>query len=170
VFGACGKGPTASIEPARLAAFAPLPDVATPQDGSLTDEKISLCRMLFYDARLSKSQKISCNSCHTLTQYRVDSRPTSEGHKGQRGDRNSPTVHNAAAHFVQFWDGRAPDVEQQAKGRVLNPVEMAMPSERQVTTVLKSMPEYVKAFQKAFAGEKDPVTYDNMGKAISLRA
>ena len=69
-------------------------------------------------------------------------------------------------HFVQFWDGRAPDVEEQAKGPVLNPVEMAMASEKDVIAVLKSMPEYVDAFKKAFPGEKDPVTYDNVGKAI----
>ncbi len=86
--------------------------------------------------------------------------------KESTGDRNSPTVYNAAAHFVQFWDGRAADVEEQAKGPVLNPVEMAMPSEKDVIAVLKSMPEYVAAFKKAFPEDKDPVTYDNMGKAI----
>ena len=91
-------------------------------------------------------------------------RPT--GHKGQKGDRNSPTVFNAAGHFAQFWDGRAPDVEAQAKGPVLNPVEMAMPAEQTVVAVLKSMPEYVDLFKKAFPGDKRPVTYDNMAKAI----
>jgi cytochrome c peroxidase len=122
--------------------------------------------MLYYDTRLSKSQKISCNSCHALTQYGVDNQPTSAGHKGQKGDRNSPTVYNAASHFVQFWDGRATDVEGQAKGPVLNPVEMAMASEKEVVAVMKSMPEYVEAFKKAFPNVKDPVTYDNLGNAI----
>ena len=97
--------------------------------GAATDEQIALGRMLYYEARLSMTQTISCNSCHDLTNYGVDGEPTSEGHKGQRGDRNSPTVYNAAGHFVQFWDGRAVDVEEQAKGPVLNPVEMALPSE-----------------------------------------
>jgi cytochrome c peroxidase len=96
----------------------------------------------------------------------VDNEPTSDGHKGQKGDRNSPTVYNAAGHFVQFWDGRAANVEEQAKGPVLNPVEMAMPGEKQVVAVLKSMPDYVAAFKKAFPEDKDPVTYDNMAKAI----
>jgi cytochrome c peroxidase len=96
----------------------------------------------------------------------VDNQATSSGHKGQKGDRNSQTVYNAALHFVQFWDGRAPDVEEQAKGPVLNPVEMAMTSEKQAIAVLKSMPGYVDAFKKAFPNDKDPVTYDNMGKAI----
>ena len=122
--------------------------------------------MLYYEPRLSKSQEISCNSCHLLDQYGVDGQPTSDGHKGQAGDRNSPTVYNAAGHFVQFWDGRAADVEEQAKGPVMNPVEMAMPSEKQVIAVLKSMPEYVDAFKKAFPGEKDPISYENMAKAI----
>lgn len=122
--------------------------------------------MLYYDARLSKSQKLSCNSCHQLDRYGVDNEPTSEGHKNQRGDRNSPTVYNAAAHFVQFWDGRAADVEEQAKGPVLNPVEMAMPDAKAVVAVLKSMPGYVQAFKRAFPGEKDPVTYDNAARAI----
>ena len=68
--------------------------------------------------------------------------------------------------MAQFWDGRAPDVEAQAKGPVMNPVEMAMPSEEHVAAVLKSMPEYVAAFRKAFPDQSDPVTYDNLAKAI----
>jgi cytochrome c peroxidase len=163
----CGKSgsESATIDPAALKAYAPLPD-AMPGKEPITGEKAALGRMLYYDARLSKSQKVSCNSCHALTKYGVDNEPTSDGHKGQKGDRNSPTVYNAAGHFVQFWDGRAPDVEEQAKGPVLNPVEMAMTSEKQVIAVLKSMPEYVNAFKTAFPDDKDPVTYDNMGKAI----
>ncbi|MFH0954431.1 MAG: cytochrome c peroxidase, partial [Verrucomicrobiota bacterium] len=81
-------------------------------------------------------------------------------------DRNSPSVYNAAGHFVQFWDGRAADVEEQAKGPVLNPVEMAMASEKIVVATLESMPEYVDAFKKAFPNDPRPVTYDNMAKAI----
>jgi cytochrome c peroxidase len=159
----CGTNPAESvkIEPAKLKMYKPL-----PEPKAMSEEMTSLGRMLYYETRLSKNQKISCDSCHDLAKYGVDGKPTSEGHKGQKGDRNSPTVYNAAIHFVQFWDGRAPDVEQQAKGPVLNPVEMAMASEKHVIAVLKSMPEYVDAFKKAFPGEKDPVTYDNMGKAI----
>jgi cytochrome c peroxidase len=167
LFPGCARSGSGSgtIDPATLKAFAPLPEVAQGKE-PLTEEKVTLGRMLYYDARLSKSQKISCNSCHALTQYGVDNEPTSDGYKGQKGTRNSPTVYNAAFHFVQFWDGRAPNVEEQAKGPVLNPVEMAMKSAKQVIAVLKSMPEYVDAFKKAFPNDKDPVTYDNMGKAI----
>ncbi|MDP2997112.1 MAG: cytochrome-c peroxidase [Bryobacterales bacterium] len=162
----CGKQPSTAIHPVKLKMFAPLPEGYPAQAAALTEEKINLGRMLYYEPRLSKSQKISCNSCHGLSTYGVDGEPTSNGHKGQKGDRNSPTVYNSAGHFVQFWDGRAANVEEQAKGPVLNPVEMAMPNDRQVITVLKSIPEYVDAFKKAFPEDRDPVTYDNMAKAI----
>jgi cytochrome c peroxidase len=163
---ACSRKAPQAIDPGRLQAFGALPDSVPPKMGELTEEKIALGRMLYYEPRLSLDQETSCNSCHGLDTYGVDGQPTSDGHKGQKGTRNAPTVYNAAGHFVQFWDGRAADVEEQAKGPVMNPVEMAMPSEAQVVAVLKSMPEYVQAFQKAFPGEKDPVTFNNMAEAI----
>jgi cytochrome c peroxidase len=144
--------------------YEPLPESVPIAPGD--EAKVALGRMLYYDTRLSKAQDISCDSCHGLTNYGVDNKPTSSGFKGQKGDRNSPTVYNAAIQFVQFWDGRAPNVEEQAKGPVLNPVEMAMASDKHVVAVLKSIPEYTQAFKKAFPGEKDPVTYDNLGRAI----
>jgi cytochrome c peroxidase len=158
--------PAVTIDPANLKLFQPLPELVPSDTNQVTDAKIALGRMLYYEPRLSKGQDISCNSCHMLDKYGVDGQPTSDGHKGQMGDRNSPTVYNAAGHFVQFWDGRARDVEEQAKGPVMNPVEMAMPSEKQVVVVLRSMPEYVDAFRKAFPGEKDPIGYENMARAI----
>lgn len=161
----CAKKPASTIDTAKLSMYAPLPDNVLTA-GAASEDRIALGRMLYYDARLSKSQTVSCNSCHDLAKYGVDGQPTSEGYKGQHGDRNSPTVYNAAAHFVQFWDGRAPDVEAQAKGPVLNPVEMGLASDKQAVAVLKSIPEYVAAFGKAFPGEKDPVTFDNMAIAI----
>lgn len=159
---------TVTIDPVRLHLFAPLPETMASDLNPITDEKAALGRMLFFETRLSRSQEISCNSCHMLDQYGVDGQQTSDGHKGLKGDRNSPTVYNAAGHFVQFWDGRAEDVEGQAKGPVMNPVEMAMPSEKQVIAVLTSMPEYVDAFNKAFPGEKNPVNYENMARAIGV--
>ena len=162
----CGTSKKAQVDPDKLTMFAPLPDSAPPKTGALTEDRIALGRMLYYDPRLSKNQKISCNSCHQLSKFGVDNETTSEGHKGQRGDRNSPTVYNAACEFVQFWDGRAADVEEQASGPVMNPVEMAMASEKQVATVLRSMPEYVALFDKAFPGEKDPVKLANVAIAI----
>lgn len=129
-------------------------------------DKVKLGQQLFHDKRLSKNHDISCNSCHTVTNYGVDGEPTSPGHKGHRGGRNSPTVMNAFGHLAQFWDGRAADVEAQAKGPVLNPGEMAMPSAEAVVATLKSIPGYVTAFNKAFPKEKDPITYDNFAKAV----
>jgi cytochrome c peroxidase len=154
------------VDKDQLAVFSPLPDSVPPESGAMNADGVMLGRMLYYEARLSKGQTISCNSCHDLANYGMDGQPTSDGHKGQMGDRNSPTVFNAAAHFSQFWDGRAADVEAQAKGPVLNPVEMAMPGEARVVAVLKSMPEYVELFKKAFPKDRQPVTYDNMAKAI----
>lgn len=150
---------------ALAAAFQPLPKVmGTPEQ--VAPARVELGRLLYHDARLSKNQQISCNTCHTLTRWGVDGEPTSPGHKGQRGARNSPTVLNAAGHFVQFWDGRAKDVEEQAKGPVLNPVEMAMPDAAAVEKVLRSIPGYRPLFEKAFPGEAEPVTFDNMAVAI----
>jgi cytochrome c peroxidase len=158
--------PQAAVTPAALTAFEPLSAPVPPAQGTPARELVDLGRMLYYEPRLSKSQTISCNTCHDLAKYGVDGEPTSDGHKGQKGDRNSPTVYNAAAHFAQFWDGRAATVEEQAKGPILNPVEMAMPGEARVIAVLTSMPEYVDAFTRAFPGDSRPVTYDNMAKAI----
>ncbi len=156
----------AEVPAYKLKVFKPLPSAMDSTANPPTQAKVELGRMLYFENRLSKSQKFSCNSCHRLDRFGVDNEATSEGHKGQRGNRNSPTVFNAALHMAQFWDGRAADVEAQAKGPVLNPVEMAMPDEGTVVKTLKSMPEYVALFAKAFPGVKDPVTYDNMAKAI----
>jgi cytochrome c peroxidase len=147
--------------------FAPLPAVMSSPNNLVTDAKVTLGRILYYDTRLSASQKISCNTCHPLTAYGAESKPVSTGHKKQKGTRNAPTVYNAAGHFVQFWDGRAPTVEEQAKGPITNPVEMAMPSNAVTVQVIKSMPEYVALFQTAFPKDKDdPITYNNMALAI----
>jgi cytochrome c peroxidase len=157
---------TPTVDKDRLAVFAALPASVPPDGEASTAAAVTLGRMLYFEPRLSKSQAISCNSCHDLAKYGVDGLATSDGHKGQKGDRNAPTVFNAAGHFAQFWDGRAVDVEAQAKGPVLNPVEMAMPAERTVVAVLESMPEYVGLFTQAFPKDPRPVSYDNMAKAI----
>jgi len=149
-----------------LQMFAPLPVVMSSADNPITDAKVKLGRMLYYDARLSANQKISCNTCHPLDAYGAESKSVSTGFKNQQGKRNAPTVYNAAGHFVQFWDGRAPTVEEQAKGPILNPVEMAMPSNIAAVEVIKSMPGYVSLFQAAFPWDKDPVNYNNMALAI----
>jgi cytochrome c peroxidase len=156
----------AALSARAKAVFGTLPSEVVSAANPITDAKIALGRMLYYDTRFSKNQDLSCNSCHKLDAFGVDGEATSPGHKGQRGARNSPTVYNAALQFVQFWDGRAADVEEQAKGPVLNPVEMAMPSEAYVLQVLDSIPGYAPLFAAAFPDDPKPINYDSFGKAI----
>lgn len=148
------------------AIFGALPDVARSDSNAVSPEKVRLGRMLYFERRLSKNQETSCNSCHPLADFGQDGEPTSPGHRGQRGARNSPTVYNAALHVAQFWDGRAPDVEAQAKGPILNPVEMAMPNEDAVLELLRSIPGYVTEFAAAFPADADPISYNNLALAI----
>lgn len=160
------KEAVVNVNRALLNAFTVLPANMAKPGSPITDDAVTLGKQLYFDPRLSKSQEISCNTCHGLDTYGVDNKPTSPGHKGQLGVRNSPTVYNAALHIAQFWDGRAKDVEEQALGPILNPVEMSMKDEASVLTVIRSMPEYVASFKKVFPADKDPVTYANVGKAI----
>jgi len=146
--------------------FGVLPSEAPNPANALTPAKIDLGRKLYYEKRLSKAGDISCNSCHDLARFGVDGQPTSPGHEGQLGGRNSPSVFNAALHLAQFWDGREPDVEAQAKGPILNPIEMAMPDAATVVAFLESDSEYPKLFAAAFPADQSPVTYDNLGRAI----
>jgi cytochrome c peroxidase len=154
------------VDPARLSAFAPLPDTLTSPANPVTAAKVALGRMLFYDTRLSQATDVSCNSCHNLATYGVDGRRVSVGFNGQEGTRNSPTVYNAAGHVAQFWDGRAASVEDQAKGPILNPAEMAMPNAATVLARLTAVAAYRDAFRGAFPGERSPITYDNVARAI----
>jgi cytochrome c peroxidase len=146
--------------------FGNLPEVADNELNPLSDEKVILGQMLYFDKRLSKGETQSCNTCHNLNTYGVDNLPTSPGDNGTLGTRNSPTTLNAAFHATQFWDGREPDVEAQAGGPVLNPIEMGMPSEEFTVERLVGIAEYQDLFVKAFPGEEAPITYANMKKAI----
>jgi cytochrome c peroxidase len=162
----------AAIDPAALRDRAKkvlgvLPAEFTNPNNECTEAKINLGRMLYYDERLSMGGDISCNTCHLLDKYGVDGQRTSPGHMGQLGHRNSPTVYNSGGNLTQFWDGRAADLEDQAKGPILNPIEMAMPDEMAVEQRLSGIPAYVEAFAAAFPGEEKSLTYDNVAKAIA---
>ncbi|HYQ45274.1 MAG TPA: cytochrome c peroxidase [Polyangiaceae bacterium] len=159
--------PSVDINPRLLRRFQPLRSQIETTTNPITQAKTDLGRMLFFEPRLSKDQKTSCNTCHVLANYGVDGLSTSVGHRGQHGTRNSPTVFNAAGFFAQFWDGRAETVEEQATGPILNPVEMALTSPEQGVKVLSSMPEYREAFSKAFPGEAAPLTFSNAARAIA---
>jgi len=157
---------SASLRESARTVFDALPAEAVNPANPSSPAKIELGRILYYDPRFSKNQEISCNTCHLLDRFGVDGLPTSKGHRDERGKRNAPSVYNAALHIAQFWDGRAADVEAQAKGPVLNPIEMAMPSEAAVLGVIRSIPGYAPLFAAAFPQESEPLTYDNMAKAI----
>ncbi|RMF17295.1 MAG: cytochrome-c peroxidase [Candidatus Dadabacteria bacterium] len=147
-------------------AFEPLPDQPPiPKDNPQTTAKIELGKKLYLDPRLSVDGTVSCNSCHNVMAGGDDDRATSAGVNGQRGGRNAPTVWNAAFLSVQFWDGRANSLEEQAKGPLINPVEMGNPDHDTVIKRLKQYPEYVAAFNDVFG--KDGLNIDNLAKAIA---
>ncbi len=159
----------AGAEPLRdlaLETFKPLPStVPAVKDNPVTPEKIELGKALFFDPRLSASGVFSCYSCHNLTTGGDDNMETSVGHGWQKGPRNSPTVFNSVLNEAQFWDGRAGDLAEQAKGPIQAGVEMAN-TPAQVEATLASMPQYVDWFTTAFPGEENPANFDNMAKAI----
>lgn len=148
------------------AVFKPIPARAPDPEGNpVTQEKVDLGRQLWFDGRLSSSGVISCNSCHNIGMGGVDGVPTSIGHGFQKGPRNAPTVFNSVFNIAQFWDGRAADLMEQAKGPIEAAVEMnAQPGE--VVATLRSMPGYVEQFARAFPGEAEPLDYDNIARAI----
>nr|WP_211364789.1 cytochrome-c peroxidase [Roseospira marina] len=148
------------------ALFSPIPHMIPKiNDNAVTKEKIELGRMLFFDPRLSSSHLLSCNTCHNLAMGGDDNLETSIGHGWQAGPRNAPTVYNAVLNVAQFWDGRAEDLKTQAKGPIQAGVEMNSRPDVVVAT-LKSMPEYVAHFDRAFPNEDDAVTFDNLARAI----
>lgn len=150
------------------ALFGVLPEQIDNKNNPLTAEKIKLGKKLYFETRLSKDNTISCNSCHNLDNGTgVDNLPFSPGNdKGTFGGRNSPTTLNASLHIAQFWDGRAKDVEEQAGGPILNPVEMAMPSEEFVVERLSKIEEYVALFTTAFPENEEALSYKNIQNAI----
>lgn len=129
-------------------------------------DKVVLGKHLFFDTRLSGGENISCNSCHGLDSYGVDNKRFSPGDApGTIGGRNSPTVFHASLHKMQFWDGRAADVEEQAGGPILNPLEHNIKDEQQLIDRLKDVELYHELFTKAYDDE-DPITFSNLTNAI----
>ncbi len=147
--------------------FAPLPFVApAPADNPSSAAKVLLGKQLFFDPRLSVDNTVSCNSCHDVSGNGTDSKAVSEGVYGQMGGRSAPSVWNAAFLSSQFWDGRAKTLEEQAKGPILNPIEMGMPHKEAAVERIASIPGYKEQFDAIFEGETT-VTYDNIAKAIA---
>lgn len=149
------------LSPRVLRRFAPLEAAIKPKDTKLAD----LGRKLYYDPRLSKTGTVSCNSCHPLDQYGTTKTAVSTGVNGRQGARNAPSTYNAAGHFVQFWDGRAPTVEKQALMPIENKDEMGM-SAAEAVAAIKSIAGYRDEFARAFPGEAQPITAARIGQAI----
>lgn len=155
---------------ARKAAryFQPLP-VAMPGADTDTVARVELGRTLFFDPRLSINDGQSCVSCHLLgtKSAGMDGRRTSPGARGELGTRNTPTVLNAGWQFVQFWDGRARDLADQAGQPILNPIEMGMPDEQAVVDKLVGLGTYEAPFRAAFPESEAPTTYGNLREALA---
>jgi len=148
--------------------FKPIPATPPALPGNpASPAKVALGKALYFDPRLSESHAISCNSCHMVGMGGVDLQETSLGHRWQHGGRNAPTVYNAVFDTAQFWDGRAKDLEQQAGGPLVNPVEMDT-TEGHVIEQLKGIPGYQTLFAQAFPAEKEPMTFDNVRRAIAV--
>ena len=148
--------------------FSPLP-AAMPGSENDAPERIALGKKLYFEKRLSINDTQSCASCHRLEDgfAGVDNLPVSPGARGEQGTRNSPTVLNAGWQDSQFWDGRAADLVEQAKGPILNPIEMGMPDEQTVEEKVRGIAEYQRAFALAFPGNEPAITYQNIAEAIA---
>lgn len=156
---------TATAAPVH-AQWQALPEVApAPKDNPTTEAKVELGKMLYMDPRFSSTGTVSCNSCHNVMEGGDDSRTFSMGVHGKTGGRNAPTVWNSAFHSVQFWDGRADLLEDQAKGPVTNPVEMGVSEIEQAMDKVRAIQGYKPYFEKAFG--KDSMTVDNAAKAVA---
>jgi cytochrome c peroxidase len=152
---------------ATAAGWQALPTEApAPASNPTTPAKVELGKMLYFDPRLSSTGTVSCFSCHNVMEGGDDHRPTSIGVHGQLGGRNSPTVWNAAFHSVQFWDGRAPSLEAQAKGPIVNPIEMGMPKLDLAVDRIRRIGGYAPAFERAF-GKTAKVDEDSIAMAIA---
>src|SRR5207249_5649875 len=169
---------TAALAALSTAASAPVPrslprgvspvlyELAVPAGSEPTPEKVALGEKLFHDKRISVNDKVACATCHDPDKGFVDHKPLAEGvaAPAKRTQRNSPTVLNAMFNAVQFWDGRAPSLEEQAKLPILNPIEMGQKSSDDVVNKVRALPEYREAFPRVFGHD---ATYDDIAAAIA---
>jgi cytochrome c peroxidase len=136
-----------------------------PETNPVTEPKVALGEKLYFDPRLSRDDTVSCATCHDPRHAFAEPRPVSLGVGGAAGVRNAPTVLNAAFLREQFWDGRAPTLEDQALQPLVNPVEMAMPDHPAVEAKVRALEEYLPLFEKAF-GDRS-VTIERVVQAIA---
>ncbi|MCC5883631.1 MAG: c-type cytochrome [Halomonas sp.] len=147
--------------------FEPLPHLPPiPAHNSLTEEKVELGNMLFFEPRISSSGVISCATCHNPALGWADRIPRATGHDGQIGDRNTPTVLNSGFLGSQFWDGREPDLEGQALGPIQADIEMAMDLDAALER-LDGFELYQEKFAEAFPDDADPINKENLAMALA---
>ena len=154
-----------------------LPPVPVPADNPQTPEKIALGDKLFNDARFSSTGDVSCATCHATDKAFTDSPlKTSEGINKLTGTRNAPTVINSVYFTSVFWDGRSPDLEDQSLHPFTNPVEMGLMDHEPILEIVRTDPDYVKAFLQVFGTSGADITmvegslsrYDFLGKVLNL--
>lgn len=136
-----------------------------PPDNPLTPEKIALGEKLFFDKRLSLDRTVSCATCHDPAMGFADSNAVGIGIELKKGARNSPSITNAVFNELQFWDGRAPTLEEQAKLPLINPIEMGMKDHQAVVDRVKEIAEYRTEFERVFG--REGITIDTIAKAIA---
>lgn len=123
--------------------------------------KAMLGEKLYHDTRLSGNGTISCASCHDIATAGVDNLQFSNGIYDQMGGINAPTVYNAVFNFVQFWDGRAATLEEQAAGPPLNPVEMGSASFDEIVARLSADEDFVRVFTEVYPEGLSEATITN---------
>ncbi len=141
-------------------------EVPQPKNNKLTPQRIELGKLLYFDVRLSSSNKISCATCHHPKRGWTDliKEPKAVGDNGSVGTRNSPVILNTAYQNRQFWDGRVRTLEEQALGPISTGVEMNMPL-NELIPKLNKIKGYVQLFEKAYPGEG--ITLNSLSKAIA---
>jgi cytochrome c peroxidase len=139
-------------------------EMLVPPENPVTADKVALGRSLFYDKRLSRDGTVSCATCHDPAHGFSDGKKVSEGVQGKKGTRNAPTVLNTAFNEFQFWDGRAASLEEQSKGPMVNPVEMAAESHDAVVKSVRAIPAYAAELRRVFGRE---ATIDDIAAAIA---
>jgi len=144
-----------------------LPPVPVPADNPQSPEKIALGKKLYEDKRFSGDGTISCANCHDPAKAFADGLPVAEGINKLKGTRNSPTVINSAYFTSQFWDGREPDLEGQAKGPFLSPVEHGLDNHQFIVEVIRKDTSYHGEFKRVFGVGPGEITIDHVVKAIA---
>jgi cytochrome c peroxidase len=137
------------LEGMEVPDIAPLPSFVSGLGTERQKAKVELGKQLFFDGRLSKNNQVSCAYCHIPGAGFADPHPTSTGVHDQLGSRQAPTILNAAFNPVQFWDGRASSLEEQAMGPIQNPIEMAETAEH-LSAKLQAIPGYRRQFREVF--------------------